>query len=97
MNNFNHIREVLTNNGYPESSDSDWFIRIEEYDHPRIIPHFFACGTEDRAKRAVRSLLNSGVTYTVVVFNCPRLGRQGVSFHHRFSALSDREWARYFS
>lgn len=92
MKDFAHIRQVLTENGFPESTNSDWFIKIEEYQNNLIIPHYFDCQTKARAKAAVKSLLNKTDVYSVTV----RHGSQAVSFHGKFTDLSEHEWNYYF-
>lgn len=93
MTDFAHIHQVLTENGYPEASKSDWVIRIEDHQAPRIIPHYYDCHTKARAKNAVKSLLNATDIYTVVVHH----GRQAISFHSKFTELSEHEWNYYFN
>lgn len=92
MKDFTHIHQVLTENGYPESSNSDWIIKIEDFHDSLIIPHYYDCFTKSRAKTAVKSLLNATDIYSVTVHH----GKQAVSFHHKFTDLSEHEWNYYF-
>jgi hypothetical protein len=95
MKNFNHIHQVLTESGYPESNNSEWFIQIhDETNLPLMIPHWYDCKTKARAKVAVKSLLNKTDVYTVTVYSpC----RNPVSFHGRFNELNEREWNYYYN
>lgn len=94
MTNFTHIRQVLSDAGYPESHDSEWFIQIhDETSLPLMIPHWFDCHTKARAKNAVKSLLNKTDVYSVTVYSPIA---NPISFHGRFSELSDHEWNYYF-
>ena len=93
MENFRHIHQILLENGYPESHDSDWYIQIEVFQRPLIIPHWYDCHTKYRAKVAVRSLLNKTDVYSVTVFN-PITGP--ISFYRRFNERAEHEWSYYF-
>lgn len=94
MKDFNHIHQVLIDSGYPESHTSEWFIKIEEYQDNLIIPHWYDCYTEARAKVAVRSLLNKTDVYTVTVYS-PH--RNPISFHNKFNDMKEHEWNWYFN
>lgn len=94
MKDFAHIRQVLTENGYPETHDSEWYIKIEDHQENLIVPHWFDCQTKYRAKIAVKSLLNRTDVYTVTVYSPDR---NPVSFHGKFTELSEHEWNYYFS
>lgn len=98
MKDFAHIQKVLTENGYPETHDSEWYIKIEDHQENRIIPHWFDCQTKDRAKIAVKSLLNKTDVYKVVVHHGrpENRFRQAISFIGNFNALSEHEWKYYF-
>lgn len=93
MTSFQHIHEVLTNNGYPESNTGRWRIQIEERRDGKIIPHWYDCTTRARAKAAVRSLLNHTDLFEVVVYSpiC-----NPITFSGRYTELSEREWKYYF-
>lgn len=90
---FAHIHKVLTENDYPESHDSKWFIKIEDYQSPRIIPHWYDCYTKERAKVAVKSILNKTSIYSVTVYSP---NRNPVSFHGKFGKMAEYEWRYYF-
>lgn len=94
MKDFNHIHQVLVDSGYPESHTSDWFIKIEDYQDNLIIPHWYDCHTKARTKVAVKSLLNKTDVYTVTVYSP---SRNPISFHSKFTALSEHEWNYYFN
>lgn len=94
MKDFSHIHKVLTENGYPESHNSEWVICIEEYKAPQIIRHWYDCGTKAKAKIAVKSLLNLTDVYEVKVHS-PH--RNVISFHGKFNELSEHEWNYYFN
>lgn len=92
--NFPHIHKVLTENGYLESKKSEWSIKIEVYDFPYIVPHWYDCGTKERAKIALKSLLNKTKVYSVTVFS-PH--RNPVSFHgYKFTECDERTWKYYY-
>lgn len=93
MKNFQHIHNVLVNCGYPESHESKWFIQIEERDGCMIIPHWYDCGTKERAKKAAKSLLNKTDVYEVVVFSPDR---NPVTFYGNFKEYSERIWRYYY-
>lgn len=98
MNSFEHIHSVLVSNGYLEVSNNrrniEWYIRIDYYDRPRIIGHWYDCSTMERAKVAVKSLLNKTDIYTVVVYSPNRVP---VSFSgHKFTKAHEREWKYYY-
>lgn len=91
---FSHIHKVLTENGYPESHESSWYIKIEVYECPCIVPHWYDCQTKERAKVAVKSLLNKTDVYTVTVYS-PH--RNPVSFHgYKYTEFDERTWRYYF-
>lgn len=93
MKNFTHIHNVLINSGYPESHNSEWYIKIEDYQGCQIIPHWYDCYTKERAKIAVKSLLNKTDVYTVTVYSPMR---NPLSFHgYKFTDRDEHEW-RYF-
>ena len=95
MKNFNHIHQILTESGYPESHDSEWFIQIHDEDNlPLMIPHWYDCQTKARAKVAVKSLLNKTDVYTVTVYSP---NKNPISFHNKFTALSEHEWNYYYN
>lgn len=95
MVDFVHIHQVLTDAGYPESHNSEWFIGISDYvsRRPLIITHYYDCHTKERARIAVKSLLNKTKVYEVVVFS-PH--HAPIAFHgYKFSASHEREWDHY--
>ena len=91
---FDSIHQYLVKSGYPESHDSEWFIRIDEYKDNLIVGHYYDCVTRERAKAAAKVLLNNTDIYSVVVYNpiC-----QPISFHNRFNKLTEHEWRYYFN
>lgn len=94
MKNFEHVHNVLVNSGYPESNKSDWYIKIEDYQSPLIVPHWYDCHTKERAKIAVKSLLNKTDAYSVTVYS-PH--RNPISFHgYKFTDMHEREWQYYY-
>lgn len=93
MADFNHIHQVLVDSGYPESHDSEWFIKIYEYNGNRMTPHWYDCRTKERAKVAVKSLLNKTDIYEVTVFNPVT---KATSFHGKFTTHSEHEWNYLF-
>lgn len=93
MENFKHIHQILTESGYPESHDSDWSIRIDDFQRPLIVPHWYDCHTKYRAKVAVKSLLNKTDIYSVTVYSPIR---NPITFYGRFNELSEHEWRYYF-
>lgn len=96
MVDFAHIHQVLTDAGYPESRNTEWFIKIDDYEsqRPLIISHWYDCGTKERAKIAVKSLLNKTDVYDVTVYS-PR--RNAISFHgYKFTASHEHQWAYYY-
>lgn len=94
MKDFKHIHNVLIDSGYPETHDSEWYIKIEDHQDNRIIPHWYDCYTKERAKVAVKSLLNKTDVYKVVVYS-PH--RNPVSFIAGFNAASEYEWNYYYN
>lgn len=98
MKDFNHIHQILTENGYPETHESDWYICIEDHQENRIFPHYYDCHTKARAKTAVKSLLNKTDVYKVVVHHGrpENRYRQAISFIGNFDELSEHEWNYYF-
>lgn len=94
MKKFEHIHSVLINSGYPESHNSEWYIKIEDYQYPMIIPHWYDCFTKERAKIAVKSLLNKTDVYSVTVYSP---FRNPLSFHgNKFNKSDEHEWRYYF-
>ena len=93
MLSFNHIHQVLIDAGYPESCDSAWYIKIYDYQDNLMIPHWYACYTKERAKTAVKSLLNKTDIYQVTVYSpiC-----NPISFHTGFGERAEHEWNYYF-
>ena len=91
---FPHIHKVLTENGYPESRESAWYICIEVYERPCIVRHWYDCQTKERAKIAVKSLLNKTDVYTVAVYN-PHTNP--IRFHgNKYTEFDERTWRYYF-
>ena len=95
--NFEHIRKVLTEFGYPEIPNSngyEWFLKIETYDGYRIIPHYFDCQTNARAKIAAKSLLNKTDVYKVTVFHQMPDGKldRAISYHAGWTKSTEYEW-----
>lgn len=98
MKDFNHIHNVLTASGYPESSNSDWYICILEYQDNRIFSHYYDCFTKERAKAALKSLLNKTDVYKVVVHHGrpENRYRQAITFIGKYDDMSEHEWNYYF-
>lgn len=95
--NFDHIRKVLLENGYPEipsSAGHEWFIQIETCEGSRIYRHNFDCQTNARAKIAAKSLLNKTDVYEVTVFHMMPDGKLGraISYTAGWSKSTEREW-----
>ena len=93
MKNFPRIHQILIDSGYPESHASDWYIKIDKYQGNLIVPHYYDCLTRERAKIAVKSLLNRTDVYEVTVYSPYR---NPISFYGRFNELSEYEWNYYF-
>lgn len=91
---FASIHQILVKSGYPESHNSEWHIRIDEYKDNLIVGHYYDCGTRERAKAAVKALLNNTDVYSVVVYS-PR--RNPISFHAGFGEQAEHEWRYYFN
>ena len=96
MKNFEHIHQVLIDAGYPETHETEWYIQIKDYEsqRPLIISHWYDCGTKERAKIAVKSLLNRAGVYEVTVFS--PLANPISFYGGRFNGSSERTWAYYF-
>jgi hypothetical protein len=93
MKNFADIHNALISNGFPECSDGEWLIKLEDYSQqPLIVPHWYDAHTKAQTKELVKTLLNMTDNYDVTVYH----GKQRISFHGSFNELSEHEWNYYF-
>jgi hypothetical protein len=59
-----------------------------------MIPHWYDCHNKDRAKVAVRSLLNKTDVYEVTVYSPIA---NPISFPAGFGATAEHKWNYYFN
>ena len=87
------IHNALISNGFPESNTGEWLIKLEDYSNrPLIVPHWYNAHTKEKAKELVKVLLKWTNIYDVAVYH----GKTRISFHGKFTKLSEHEWKYYF-